>query len=216
MLGEFFIIKMKMQKHLKVLFKSSDLILDLGCGDKPYYHKSIKGDIFSTDIRYTKNTKIICDAMSLPLKKSKFDGVMCISSLYYYKNPFDAIKQISYVLKKNGKLVLITPFIYPIHDVPIDKYRFTKYGLREILKNEFEIKEIKAVGGIFNIFAIFFHSLIKGIPLLFPKPIRKIAGFFSIVFLYPFYILAQLFSILDFLDVSERWPTYYFTIAIKK
>lgn len=216
MLGEFFLIKIKMLGLLKGLFKSSDIVLDIGCGEKPYYHKIIKAKIVCSDIRYTNKIQVMCDAMSLPLKKSKFDGVVCISSLYYYKNPFQAIKQISRVLKKNGKFVLITPFIYPIHDAPIDKYRFTKYGLREILKSEFNVKDIKAVGGIFNITAIFFHSLIKGLPLIAPKPMRKPVSFLSIIFLYPFYIIAQIISLLDFLDISGRWPTYYFTIAIKK
>ena len=108
------------------------------------------------------------------------------------------------------------PFIYPIHDAPNDKYRFTKYGIREILKNEFIVKEIKTIGGIFNLPAVFFHSLVKGIPLMFPKSIRKYISFIPIIILYPFYIAAQLISILDFLDKSGRWPTYYFSVAIKK
>ena len=216
MLGEFFLIRGKILRLLEGLFKNSDIILDIGCGEKPYYHKSIKANIVCTDIRQTKKTQVICDAMSLPLKKSKFDGVICVSSLYYYKNPFQAIKQISNVLKKNGKLALVTPFIYPIHDAPYDKYRFTKYGLREILKNEFDVKKIKAIGGIFNLATVFFHSLIKGVPLIAPKSIRKTVSFLTIIVFYPFYIAAQLISLLDFLDRSERWPTYYFTIAIKK
>ncbi|MCH8003550.1 MAG: class I SAM-dependent methyltransferase [Nanoarchaeota archaeon] len=216
MLGEFFLIRGKILRLLEGLFKNSDIILDIGCGEKPYYHKSIKANIVCTDIRQTKKTQVICDAMSLPLKKSKFDGVICVSSLYYYKNPFQAIKQISNVLKKNGKLALVTPFIYPIHDAPYDKYRFTKYGLREILKNEFDVKKIKAIGGIFNLATVFFHSLIKGVPLIAPKSIRKTVSFLTIIVFYPFYIVAQLISLLDFLDRSDRWPTYYFTIATKK
>ena len=181
MLGEFFLIRGKILRLLEGLFKNSDIILDIGCGEKPYYHKSIKANIVCTDIRQTKKTQVICDAMSLPLKKSKFDGVICVSSLYYYKNPFQAIKQISNVLKKNGKLALVTPFIYPIHDAPYDKYRFTKYGLREILKNEFDVKKIKAIGGIFNLATVFFHSLIKGVPLIAPKSIRKTVSFLTII-----------------------------------
>jgi len=216
MLGEFFIIKKRVLALLKDRFKNSDTILDIGCGKKPYYHQSIKAKIVCADIEYTKKTHIVCDALSLPLKKCKFDGIVCINSLYYYNNPFIAIKEFSYVLKKNGKLIIIMPFIYPIHDAPDDKYRFTEYGIKELLKNYFDIKEIKTIGGIFNIPAVFFHSLIKGLPLLVPKSLRNLVGFLSIVVLYPFYILAQLVSLLDILDKSGRWPAYYFTIAIKK
>ena len=47
MLAEFFLIRSKMLGLLKGLFKSSDIVLDIGCGDKPYYHQSIKSKIAS-------------------------------------------------------------------------------------------------------------------------------------------------------------------------
>ena len=136
--------------------------------------------------------------------------------MYYYDNPFTAIKEFSHVLKKNGKLVLILPFIYPIHDVPYDKYRFTEYGLRELLKNHFYVKEITTIGGIFNLPAVFFHSLKKGIPLMLPKGLGKFLGFIVTIIILPFYLIAQLVSLLDFLDKSGRWPTYYFVYALKR
>lgn len=216
MLGEFFLVRKRIIELFKGLFKGSDTILDIGCGERPYYHQSIKGKIVCVDIKHTEKTHVVCDAMSLPLKKSMFDGIICVNSLYYYDNPFMAVKEFSRILKKNGKLVIITPFIYPIHDAPEDKYRFTEYGIKQLLKNDFDIKEIKTIGGIFNIPAVFFHSLIKGIPLIVPKSIRNITKFFSIIILYPFYILAQLINLLDIIDKSKRWPTYYFTVAIKK
>ncbi len=219
MFGEFFIIKKRILALLKGTFKNSDIVLDIGCGEKPYYHQSIKAKIVCVDIKHTEKTHVVCDAMSLPLKKSRFNGIICVNSLYYYNNPFRAVKEFSKILKKNGKLVIVMPFIYPIHDAPDDKYRFTEYGIRELLKNDFDIKEIKTIGGIFNIPSVFFHSLIKGLPLLVPhnsKSLRKLVSFLSIIVLYPFYVLAQSVSLLDILDKSRRWPTYYFIVVIKK
>ena len=216
MLGEFFIIKAKVRNALKDVFKSSDLILDAGCGENPYYHKGIKGKIVCADIRQTKKTHFIANAMSLPVKKEKFDGIININSLYYYEDPSAAIMEFSRILKKNGKLVLMVPFIYPIHDAPDDKYRFTKYGIIELLKDGFEIKNIKAVGGIFNLPAVLFHSLMKGIPLMAPKTIRPIIKLLSIIIFYPFYLLAQIISLLDIFDKSGRWATYFFVIAVKR
>src|SRR3989338_10753742 len=196
MFGEFFIIKKKVLALLKGRFKNSDIILDIGCGNNPYYHKSIKAKIVCVDIKHTEKAHVVCDAMSLPLKKSSFDGIICVNSLYYYNNPFMAVKEFSNILKKNGKLMLIMPFMYPIHDAPEDKYRFTEYGINELLKKDFDIKEIKTIGTIFNLPAVFFHSLIKGMPLMVPKSLRKLVSFLSITVLYPFYILAQLISLL--------------------
>jgi SAM-dependent methyltransferase len=217
MIGEFFIISRRIKKKIGNIFSNKqDKILDLGCGNKPGYHKFIKGKIVCFDKVKTGITHIIGDADNLPFKANSFDKVVSINSFYYFKSPFNVIKGIKRILKKNGKLIMVLPFIYPIHDVPYDKYRFTEYGIRELLKNDFDIKEIKTIGGIFNILAVFFHSLIKGIPLLVPKSLRKLVGFLSIIVLYPLYILAQLISLLDILDKSRRWPTYYFTMAIKR
>ena len=216
MLGEFFIIKRKVLKLMKGVFKSSELVLDVGCGEMPYYHEAIKSKIICADLAHTKKAHLIANAMSLPLKKSKLDGIVSINSLYYCGNPQKAIKEFSQVLKKGGKLVLMMPFIYPIHDAPDDKYRFTEYGIIELLKHDFSIKYIKTIGGIFNLPAVFFHSLMKGIPLIAPKKVKWVVKVLCIIIFYPFYLLAQIISILDFFDKSRRWPTYYFTVAVKK
>ena len=216
MLGEYIIIRGKINSMFEGIFSKNEIVLDIGCGNKPYYHKNIKAGIVCADIVKTGKSHIVCDASHLPVKKSKFDGIICVNSLYYYKSPFKAIEEFSNALKKNGKLVLIVPFMYPIHDIPEDRYRFTEYGIKELLKGDFQIKKIKTIGGIFNLPAVFFHSLIKGIPLIFPKSLRKIIGFFSIIIFYIPYILAQLVSLLDFLDVTRRWPSYYFVTAVKK
>ncbi|MBI2208880.1 class I SAM-dependent methyltransferase [Candidatus Woesearchaeota archaeon] len=216
MLGEYFVIRGKISNLFEGIFYKNEVVLDIGCGDRPYYHKKIKAKIVCADIVKTKKGHIVCDASSLPIKKSRFDGVICVNSLYYYKNPFNAVSEFSYVLRKGGKLAVLTPFMYPIHDAPDDKYRFTEYGLRELLKEDFEVKEIRTIGGIFNLPAVFFHSLLKGIPLIAPKNLRLFAKIISIVVFYIPYILAQLLSLLDFLDVTRRWPTYYFVVAIKK
>lgn len=216
MFGEFFIIKIRVRNLLKELFRNSDLLLDVGCGENPYYHKVIKAKIICGDIKHTKKTHFIGNAMCLPIKKAKFDGILSINALYYCSNPFKAIKEFSNVLKKNGKLVVMIPFIYPIHDAPDDKYRFTKYGILELLKDDFVIKQVKPIGSIFNLPAVFLHSLIKGLPLMLPKYTRKQANIIFMVIFYPFYVLAQLISILDFLDKSGRWATYYFVVAVKR
>jgi len=216
MIGEFFVIKKRISGLLNGKFTDSDIVLDIGCGKNPYYHKSIGARIICADIKHSATADIVCDAMSLPIKKSKFDGIICVNSLYYYSNPFKAIREFSDILKKNGKLIIITPFIYPIHDAPDDRYRFTEYGIRELLKNEFAVEEIKAIGGIFNLPSVLLHSLIKGLPLIAPNRMKKFAKLMAIVLLYPFYILAQLISLLDILDKSGRWATYYFTVAVKK
>lgn len=216
MIGEFFLIKGKIKRLINRSFANrSDKILDLGCGSNPYYHEDIEGKIVCLDINKTSKTHLVSDADKLPFRPNSFDKVVSVNSFYYFKNPFNVVKSVHNILKKGGKLIMIAPFFYPIHDAPDDKYRFTEYGLRTLLENDFRIERIETIGGIFNMPAVILHSLIKGIPLLFSKEMRKFIQILTYI-LWPVYIIAQLFNILDFLDKPGRFPTYYFVVAEKK
>ncbi|HLC62410.1 MAG TPA: class I SAM-dependent methyltransferase [Candidatus Nanoarchaeia archaeon] len=216
MIGDFFIIKNKIKNFINSEFNDkNDEVLDLGCGSNPYYHKGIKGKIVCLDISKTSKTHLVSDADRLPFRPNSFDKVISVNSFYYFKNPFEVAKSTNKILKKEGKLILVVPFFYPIHDAPDDKYRFTEYGLKTVLEEDFKIERIEAIGGIFNLPAVLLHSLIKGIPLLFPKEIRKFVQILAYV-LWPVYIIAQIFSILDIFDLTKRFPTYYFVVAGKK
>jgi len=215
MIGEFFLIKRKIKRYLVDIFNNDkDTILDLGCGEKPSYHEFIKGKIVCCDIVKNKIAHVVGDADNLPFKENSFDKIISINSFYYFKNPFSVAKDLHKILKKNGKIILVVPFFYPIHDIPFDRYRFTKYGLRTMLEKHFRVDEIKTIGGFFNMPAIILHSFIKGLPLMFPKSMRNFIKIIAYV-LYPLYITAQLVSILDIFDKTDRFPTYYFVVASK-
>ncbi len=216
MIWEFFIIKSRIKRLVEGKFSDSDIrVLDVGCGENPYYHKNIRGNVVCFDARKTKANQIIGDADSLPFKDKSFDSVISINSFYYFKDPFKSEKEIARVLNKNGELFLLMPFIYPVHDAPHDKYRFTLHGIEAILKEDFAIKEATSIGGIFTLPSVFFHSLIKGMKFVFPKNLRVLSIPF-LVLLIPLYIISQLLSLLDFLDSSKRWATYYFVFAVRK
>ena len=216
MLLEFFIIKYKTRNLIKSSFNNKkDKILDLGCGDKPYYHDVIEGNIVCLDIIRTTKAHIVSDADKLPFKPNSFDKAISVNSLYYFEDPFNVVKSVHAILQKNGKFILTLPFFYPIHDVPDDKYRFTEHGLRTMLEEHFKVERLETIGGIFNLPAVLLHSLIKGIPLLFPKGVRGFMQLLTYV-LWPVYIIAQLISVLDIFDRTRRYPTYYFVVCSKK
>ena len=216
MMGEFFLIKRKINYLVKSTLKAkSDKILDLGCGNDPYYHDAVQCNIVCLDIIPTLKTHLVSDAGKLPFRPNSFDKVISVNSLYYFDDPVNAVKSVHGTLKKNGKFILVLPFFYPIHDVPDDKYRFTEHGLRTILGSYFKIESLEPIGGIFNLPAVLLHSVIKGIPLLVPKPIKGFVQTLMYV-LWPFYMAAQLLGVLDILDRTKRYPTYYFVVAGKK
>ena len=213
---EFFIIRSRIISRIRGIFNNQyDKLLDIGSGSDADYHEFIKGKLVSFDIKKSGKSHVIGDADFLPFRKASFNKIICVNSFYYFKNPFKVVGYIHNALKQNGKLVMVLPFFYPVHDKPVDRYRFTERGLRTILEEKFRIEKIEAIGGLFTLPSVALHSMIKGIPSVFPPGTKFLASFISLV-LWPFYFVSQFLSLLDFLDSSERIPTYYFVVAAKK
>jgi len=214
MMLEFFIIKKRISEYLdKIQKNKKDLVLDLGCGSNPYYHKYLEGSIVCFDKVKTKKVHVIGDADFLPFRDNYFDKIISVNSFYYFKNPFDAINSIGKKLKENGKLILVLPFFYPIHDAPADKYRFTEYGLRALLEKNLKIEKLVPIGGIFTFPSVVLHSMIKGLSLA-PKSLKIFADIIACM-MFPIYIASQFLSLLDFMDRTKKVPTYYFVMASK-
>ena len=186
----FLVINARMRRLWGGLFSSRDRVLDVGCGDHPSYHRFIPGGIVCADKAASAKAHVLSDAHALPFRDSSFDGLVCVNSLYYYADSRSAIKE--------------------------DKYRFTEYGLRELLRKEFVVERIVPVGGVFSVGVVMVHSLRKGIPLLVPGKMRRVVrGLCALVFFIPA-LFAETFSLLDALDRTGRWPVYYFTVARRK
>lgn len=217
MICEFFILSSQINRKIRQEFNNEkDLVLDLGCGSNPKYHKEIKGKIVCLDLYKTGKTHLVADADKLPFKPNSFDKMISINSFYYFKNPFDVAKNLSNILKKNGTLFLVVPFFYPIHDVPYDKYRFSEHGIGTVFEEYFEIKNIKAIGGIFSLPSVILHSAIKGIPLVFDGVFRNVARMLAYLIFYAPYILSQFLELLNIFDKTKRVPVYYVAIMEKK
>ena len=58
-----------------------------------------------------------------------------------------AVSEIARILQPNGLLLLGLPFAQGLHCEPTDFWRFTKYGIEEMLKDRFDVLEIKAILG---------------------------------------------------------------------
>ena len=84
-------------------------------------------------------------------------------------NPNLALKNLSKILKKNGKIIGSTPFIFRIHGAPKDYSRFTKDHLIELLKlNDFENIQIIELGtGPFLACISLLRSYLKYLPIFY-------------------------------------------------
>ena len=72
--------------------------------------------------------------------------------------PEVAIKEIARVLAPGGRLILTTRFVYPLHDIPHDYFRYTKYGLRHLFK-DWKIKELTEDTDTFSTVAVLLQRI---------------------------------------------------------
>lgn len=113
--------------------------LDIGAQNGPY--AAFFPNRVALDVRHGLGVQILGDAQALGLADGTFDVVLCTEVLEHLPEPQRAIDEMFRVLKPGGTVLLTTRFLFPIHDAPHDYFRFTKYGLRHLLRH-FEILEL--------------------------------------------------------------------------
>ena len=114
--------------------------LDLGAQTGPYASHFPRR--IALDLRAGPGVQVVGDAQALGFLASTFDVVLCTEMLEHVPEPKQAIDEIRRVLRSGGLLLLTTRFLFPIHDAPHDYFRYTKYGLRHLLR-DFEIVELR-------------------------------------------------------------------------
>lgn len=128
------------------------VVLDLGSGDGKRYRDLIEcGQYLTLDIDSSKSPSIVADASAIPLPNSSVDLIICSQLLEHVRNPRSVVSEIHRVLKKHGILILTTPLFNEIHEEPNDFFRFTSFGLQELLGDGFEIQVVTQRGGFVSL-----------------------------------------------------------------
>ena len=106
--------------------------LDLGAQNGPYAGHFPRR--IAVDLNPGAGVQLRADAHTLPFLDGSFDVVLCTEVLEHLPEPQRAIDEMYRVLQPGGQLLLTTRFLFPIHDAPHDYFRYTKYGLRYLLR----------------------------------------------------------------------------------
>ena len=79
------------------------------------------------------------DGEHLPFDSGSFDAIYTSDVLGHVQNVPAWLKELNRVLKPGGVLIVASPFIFPIHDLPNDYWRFTPKALTFLMK-DFSVK----------------------------------------------------------------------------
>ncbi|MBX2997540.1 MAG: class I SAM-dependent methyltransferase [Caldilineaceae bacterium] len=138
---------------------ASGRLLDLGCGKVPLYqtYRSLVTDVvcadWSNSIHGGAYWDLICDLNTpLPFAEGYFDTVLLTSVLEHIANPQDLLHEVYRLLKPGGRLIANVPFLYSLHEVPWDYYRYTRYGLSHLSNNSgFHVEYLVETGGVVDV-----------------------------------------------------------------
>jgi SAM-dependent methyltransferase len=132
--------------------KFSGHLLDVGCGRKPYrqflldnkYINEYTGLDIDTAIVYEDGIKpdFTWEGTVMPFKDNSFDTLMATEVLEHCPDPQRIVNEMKRVLKPGGLIFFTVPFLWNLHEVPHDEYRYTPFALKRIF-NECGIEEIE-------------------------------------------------------------------------
>lgn len=166
-------------------------VLNVGAGKAGGNYLDFFPNQVSVDVDKNRQPDVIGDIRSLPFDEGSFDTIICTEVLEHVPEPEKAVNELYRVLSKNGKLVLTTRFVYPLHDAPHDYYRYTKYSLRRLFKDWTDVS-ITPESKSFSTIAILLQRICFQSSLRFGKATK-----------FVLFVIASVVVKLDFLIVSE-------------
>lgn len=167
------------------------LILDCGAGSRPIYHDNV----VNYEIARYPSTDVLGVAEQLPFKDDSFDAVFSYAVLEHVKRPFMAAKEISRVLKPDGTLRVIVPFLQPLHGYPSHYFNMTQFGLRTLFEDDLEIGEQfvgRGLGPIWTMYTLI-RAWHQGLPETMRKPFLDLK--LKDLFVHPIHMLDKDFVV---------------------
>jgi len=207
----------------------SGILVDLGCGEMPYKQylldrnknitKYIGVDVSNNKYHQTLKPDLFWDGKRIPLDDEEIETIIATELFEHVENLGDILTESFRVLKKEGIIFFTVPFIWPLHEIPYDQYRYTPYSLEKALTTSgFKDVVIIPLGGynasLAQMICIWINNK-KGKSM--SRLRRKLFDMFEKYILYP--IIKKLLKDDDVLNVDSygenTMPTGFYGYAKK-
>jgi SAM-dependent methyltransferase len=204
-----FLIHCAQSKQIKRYAEKFDgLILDFGCGSKPYESLFVNKieyiglDTNSSEHNHEQsNIDIIYDGLEIPFTSNYFDNIVLFDVIEHLENPDKSIDEIFRVLKPGGFVMGTVPFNFPLHESPQDFRRYSVYGLdKYLMEHGFaKVQNEKVLCGYASLVQTFISSHFEGG--------KKKSQLFKRITLSPFLLTLNLFGL--FLTLLKKPNSIY-------
>lgn len=168
--------------------------VDLGVGDPAWNYNRLDA---------------MADLAALPFRDGSFAAAINIVTLEHVREPARVVAEIARALAPGGRLLLVAPQEWEVHQPPHDYFRYTRHGLQHLLESAGLVPgEIRPVGGYFRLLA---RRLLNGLQF-FSGGVRWLAFLPAAALLAP---PALFLPCLDFLDRDRNFTLGYICTASK-
>ena len=144
-----------LKKNLKYF---NGTLLDVGCGKMPYRKFILENSNIESYVGLDIDSALSYDALvkpdyswdgiKMPFSDSSFDSALATEVLEHCPDPEKVLKEVYRILKPGGVFFFTVPFLWNLHEVPHDEYRYTPFALKRHFYNSgFADVEINATGG---------------------------------------------------------------------
>jgi len=129
-------------------------LMDFGSGQKPYR------SFFTNVSEYIgvdydgeghshegEAVDVFYDGKHLPFNDNTFDSVFSSEVFEHIFNLEEILPEINRVMKPGADILITCPFVWNLHEIPVDYARYTSYALKHLFeKNGFEVKAMDKSG----------------------------------------------------------------------
>jgi SAM-dependent methyltransferase len=193
-------------------FPKASSVLDAGAGECRYKHyfqhvHYTGADLGVGDSKWNyARLDVVANLTRLPFPDRSFDGCLNVVTLEHICEPLAALREMGRTLKPGGRLLLIAPHEWEVHQQPHDYFRYTRYGLEYLLRESgFQDGRIEPVGGYFRLLS---RRLLNGLQF-FPGVWFPLA---ALILVLPALVLPWL----DRIDHEKNFTLGYICSAVRR
>lgn len=140
--------------------KLSGVLMDFGCGLKPYKPLFKVDQYIGVDFKGEGETygqqlvDVFYDGHTIPFPNDHFDSIFCSEVFEHIFNLEEIMVELHRVLKPGGRILISCPFAFGEHEVPNDFARYTSFAIQDLFKRHgFEIEHYEKTGSFIEALA---------------------------------------------------------------
>jgi SAM-dependent methyltransferase len=172
------------------------VLLDFGCGSKPYKKLFTCSEYIGLDMVNTGHVHsdseidLYYNGKDIPLVDESIDSIFASEVFEHVFNLGEILKELNRVLKNGGYILATTPFIWEEHEIPYDFARYTSFALKQLFESSgFEVVKIEksttTIHTLFQLWNAYLYALMFRLRLNF-----GIRLFLILIFIFPVNLLS--------------------------